>query len=126
MAYLQAGDLARAVATADELLRVAELSAAGAYWPHYCWWAGALVRRAAGDEAGAAALLERAISEMSVFGNRIADPQTRAAFLSLPLCVEALAAAERGEWPAYAGGAGASYSRAKKRKQQAGGPRRSR
>ncbi len=126
VAYLQAGDLARAVATAADLLKVAEASAAGAYWPHYCWWAGALVRRATGDESGAAALLERAISEMTAFANRIADPQTRAAFLSLPVCVEALAAAERGEWPTYAGGAGASYSKAKKRKQQAGGRRRSR
>lgn len=126
VAYLQAGDLKRAVAVADTMLGVAQSSNAGSFWPHYCWWVGALVKRATGDETGARELLDRAVSEMAAFAGRIADPQTRAAFLSLPLCVETVAAADRGEWPAYAGGAPVGYGGAKKRKQPAGTRRRTR
>ena len=126
VAYVEAGDLTRAAAMADSLLKTAEASTAGAFWPHYCWWAAAVVRRTAGDVVNSKALLERAASTMADFASRIADPQTRGAFLSLPLCADVAAAAERDEWPAYASGAPVRYSGPKKRGQPAGGRRRPR
>ena len=126
MTYLQAGDIPKAAAAADELIQTAETSTAGAFWPHYCWWTAAVVRRAAGDEAGAQAMLERAVSTMDEFADRIADPVTRASFLALPLCVEVAGAAEGGRWPAYAGGAVVRYSAPKKRPRKSGDRRRAR
>ncbi|HYK54186.1 MAG TPA: tetratricopeptide repeat protein, partial [Candidatus Eremiobacteraceae bacterium] len=121
VAYVQAGQTDRAVETAEELLRSAEQSTAGAFWPHYCWWAGAIVRRSTGDVQASDALLSRSFTVMDEFASRIADERTRAAFLALPLCVDVTAAVELARWPAHAGGATARYSSSKKRKRQAGG-----
>lgn len=126
MAYLQAGDVARAAAAAAELVKTAESSTAGAFWPHYCWWTAALVRHAVGDAAGAAAMLERAVRTMDEFAGRIADPVTRASFLSLPLSLDVTAAATSGRWPAHAGGAAMRYSAPKKRPRASGDRRRAR
>lgn len=115
VAHLQAGDREAARTVADMMLQIAGDSAAGAFWPHYCFWVGALVRRACGDIAESKTLLGHAVDAMDVFSSRISDETTRAAFLSLPLCREVMAAARRDEWPSYAGGADERYTPPKRR-----------
>jgi hypothetical protein len=51
---------------------------------------------------------------MDGFAAKIADAETRAAFLALPLNLEVAAAAERDEWPAYAGGSAVRYTPVKR------------
>ena len=110
LAYLQAGRLKEATAAADLLLKAADVSTAGAFWPQYCYWAAAQVRRATGAAAEAKALLDRAVAVKNEFAEKIADAQTRAAFLALPINLELSAAAERDEWPLHAGGAAVGYT----------------
>lgn len=110
LAYLQAAKLKEAVAASGLLLTTANVSTAGAFWPHYCYWAAAQVSRASGAAAEARDLLDRAVALKDGFAAKIADAQTRAAFLALPLNLEVAAAAERDEWPAYAGGSAVGYT----------------
>lgn len=114
LAYLQAGRLKEAVAASNLLLNTANVSTAGAFWPHYCYWAAAQVSRAAAKPAEARELLDRAVALMDGFAAKIADAETRAAFLALPLNLEVAAAAERDEWPAYAGGSAVRYTPVKR------------
>jgi tetratricopeptide (TPR) repeat protein len=116
LGYLQARQLARALSATGTLLKVAEESTEGAFWPHVCFWTAALVHRAAGKKASSGSLLRRAMAEMRAFADGIADPQTRLAFLDLPACREITGAVERDQWPGYAGGAPVLYDAGKARK----------
>lgn len=120
LAYLQRGDVQSAVAAADQLQAVADQSTGGAFWPHYCFWAAAQVRRCAGDAVLARASLARAVAARDDFMAKIADAATRQAFLDLPLNREIAAAVERAEWPAHAGGAAAVYTGAAKDRRKGG------
>jgi hypothetical protein len=53
---------------------------------------------------------------MHAFAGAITDPDTRAAFLTLPACREVQGAADRDEWPAYACGAPAVYDAGKEKR----------
>ena len=118
--HLQRGDIPRAVEVTDGLSAIADRSTDGAFWPQYCFWAAAQVRRAAGDDVRASALLAKAVVVRDGFGSSIADVATRQAFFALPLNEEIAAAAERGEWPAYAGGAAVRYTGTAKKRRQGG------
>ena len=109
LGYLQARQLPRALSTTAKLLKVAEESTEGAFWPHVCFWTAALVHRAAGKTASSSALLQRAAAEMQAFAAGIADPHTRSAFLALPACREVTGAFEQDRWPEYVPGAQALY-----------------
>lgn len=109
VAHLQAGQLAHALSATAKLLRIAEKSLEGAFWPHVCFWTAAIVHHAAGNASTAGKHLRRAVTEMRAFAARISDPHTRAAFLALPACREVEGAAARDEWPKYARGAPALY-----------------
>lgn len=109
LGHLQAGQLALALSATAKLLKIAQKSTEGAFWPHVCFWTAALVQHAAGKGSVADGLLRRAVTEMRAFAARVADPHTRAAFLALPACREVETAAERDEWPKHAGGAPAMY-----------------
>lgn len=116
--YVQAGELDKARATADTLLKIAGKSTDGAFWPHYCYWAAAIVAHTTGDQAQANLHLQNALTTMRNFANRVADGQTRAAFFALPLNREIVAAGDRGEWPAYARGAPVRYTQVRRRKKR--------
>ncbi len=116
--YVQTGDLVKARATADTLLKIAGKSADGAFWPHYCYWAAAIVCQANADKAQAKLHLQNAVTTMQNFANRVADAKTRAAFFALPLNREIVAAGDRGEWPAYAHGAPVRYTQVRRRKKR--------
>jgi predicted ATPase/DNA-binding SARP family transcriptional activator len=115
VAHLQGGDRPAARAVADTILQIAGDSAEGAFWPHYCFWVSALVRRACGDATESKALLGRAVAAMDAFSSSISDEKTMAAFLALPLNRDVTAAARRDEWPSYAHGAADRYTPPKRR-----------
>jgi tetratricopeptide (TPR) repeat protein len=115
--YLQAGRLDDAIAAVRTLLEIAADSTTGAFWPHYCYWAAALVQRASRDESSQASL-DRATTVMDGFAGTIADPATRAAFMALPLNREIVAASQRDEWPPYAPGSVARYTPVRRQKKK--------
>ncbi|MBC5805958.1 MAG: hypothetical protein DLM53_07520 [Candidatus Eremiobacter antarcticus] len=108
--YVQMDELGQARATADTLLEIAGQTTEGAFWPHYCYWAAAIVGRARGDRAQSELHLQNALMTLRNFAHRVADAETRAAFFALPLNREIVAAGERDEWPSYAGGSPARYT----------------
>jgi tetratricopeptide (TPR) repeat protein len=110
---LQAQQRTRSLSATAKLLRIAEDSTEGAFWPHVCFWTAALVHHAAGKATTADGLLQRAVAEMRTFAAAIADSNTRAAFLMLPACRQIEGAAERDEWPEYARGAATVYDSGK-------------
>jgi tetratricopeptide (TPR) repeat protein len=85
LAYVDAGRNAEALRTARELAALGDDSFAGAFWPHYTWWATA-AGLAAGGETGAAGEAEaRSRAALRSFAAKIEDAATRAAFLDLPV-----------------------------------------
>ncbi len=85
LAYAAAGRSGEAERTARELAAIGEVSFAGAFWPHYAWWAvarGLAAGGAAGPASEAAAKARAALRE---FAAKIADEPTRSAFLAMEL-----------------------------------------
>ncbi len=99
LAYLRKGDLAAAKLTTDELLHTAEMSAAGALWPHCLYWVAARAFHKARDSKRAAALLERTSIRYRAALDSIADAATRARFSKLSFNREIEAAVISGRWP---------------------------
>ena len=86
VAYVAAGRDDEALATARELRAVgAATSFAGAFWPHYAWWAAAQGLEAGGAHDDARAASSRAQSELHEFAQGIQDEKTRDAFLAIPI-----------------------------------------
>lgn len=86
VAYVSAGRDDEALTTARELRAVgAATSFAGAFWPHYAWWAAAQGLEAGGAHDDARAASSRAQSELHEFAQGIQDEKTRDAFLAIPI-----------------------------------------
>jgi DNA-binding SARP family transcriptional activator len=85
LAYVAAGRAADALATAQELCAIENGSYAGALWPHYVRWAAAQGLSAGGAEELAADIAFRARAELYAFADRIDDPDSRTAFLAVPI-----------------------------------------
>ncbi len=85
LAYVGAERIDDALATARELKQLAESNLAGAFWPHYVWWAIARGLATAGAQAEAAAAATRARTELKAFADSITDLKTRRAFLAVPI-----------------------------------------
>ena len=85
LAYVATGRSDKALATARELLSIGAVSFDGAFWPQYAWWAASQGLAAGGDASGAREAAARARRELHAFAERIADEQTRKAFLLVPI-----------------------------------------
>jgi len=85
LAYVATGRSDKALATARELLSIGAASFDGAFWPQYAWWAASQGLAAGGDASGAREAAARARRELHAFAERIADEQTRKAFLLVPI-----------------------------------------
>ncbi len=79
LAQLKAGDAA-AIQTADDIMRGADASGENTVWPHYCFWAAARVYHDRGDDAKAAAALQRAREHVRIQLDAMADEVSREAF----------------------------------------------
>jgi predicted ATPase len=96
--YLRAGDLKRAQATADEMLRLLVADPAHMTYPQYMLWAAAQVYRARGESKLAQQLLAQAHTTLEEKGATIPDSESRATFLQMPFNREILAAVEQEGW----------------------------
>lgn len=97
--HLEAGDVERAVAVARKTLERAQHSNEDEVWLHYCFWVAARAFTAAGARAEAAAALARADALLHEMLGRIADSESRNAFMALGMNVGIRAAVEHGVWP---------------------------
>ncbi|HZZ64879.1 MAG TPA: AAA family ATPase [Candidatus Baltobacteraceae bacterium] len=97
LAQLKAGDQG-ALRTAHDIMSRAQTSGENTVWPHYCFWAAARVYHDSGDEAGAAAALQRAREHVALQLSAITDERSREAFGRLSP-VRAISAAQDGVWP---------------------------
>jgi DNA-binding SARP family transcriptional activator/predicted ATPase len=88
LAYVATGRNDRALTTASELFSTGRTSFDGAFWPHYAWWAAAQGLAAGGAVREARDAMAQANCELRAFAERIADEQTRDAFLRVPINVK--------------------------------------
>ena len=99
IAYLRAGDVGAARATADEMLALLAADAESMTYPQYMLWAAAQVYQTAGETQRATELLAEAHAALRHKANAIPDRQSRATFLQMPFNRDLLAAFKRGQWP---------------------------
>jgi predicted ATPase len=90
IAYLRAGDLESARASADEMLALHASAAETMMHPQYILWAAAQTHRALGDTERARTLLAQAHQVFEEKAAAIPDPESRATFAQLPFNRELL------------------------------------
>jgi tetratricopeptide (TPR) repeat protein len=85
LAYAEAGRVAEAAASAEELDALSDSKFEGAFWSHYIWWAIGHGLRGNGEGVRASAAFRRAAAEVAQFAESIEDAAVRAAFYAIPV-----------------------------------------
>ncbi|NOZ06225.1 MAG: AAA family ATPase [Chloroflexi bacterium] len=99
IACLRAGETNQARRVTDELLELYAAKGDTIYDPQLVLWAAAQTYRALGQRQRSGELLARACAILQERATAIPDPESRAAFLSLPFNRQLLDAHENGRWP---------------------------
>jgi DNA-binding SARP family transcriptional activator len=85
LTYAAAGIAPKALATAEELYAIAQISFEGAFWPHYAWFAMSQAFAAGGSEDRARKAASRAREELEKFAGLIEDEAIREKLMTIPV-----------------------------------------